>query len=74
MHEAVLKIKCKNPELVKKSMEPDIENTENSTTEIVPGKEFVEITVKNRKLSHMKAIINSYISIISMLNKTDKNL
>ena len=68
-HEVTLRLECKKPEIVKKSLEPDIKNTESLHTEIKADKKFVEINVKGKKLSHLKAIINSYLSIISMLNE-----
>lgn len=84
MHEVVLRLECKRPEIVKKSLEPDIKNDESLRTEIKVGKriekgkdgegadeDFVEIIVKGKKLSHLKAIINSYLSIISTLNEIE---
>ena len=69
MHEVNLRLECKKPEIVKKSLEPDIKNTESLHTEIKADKKCVEINVKGKKLSHLKAIINSYLSIISTLNE-----
>lgn len=78
MHEVTLKLECKRPEFVKKSLEPDIKNSEDLRTEISTkasedkGREgFVEIKAKGKKLSHLKAIINSYLSIISTLNEIE---
>jgi len=73
MHELILRLECEKPELVKSSMEPDVMNTEGSVTEILAGDGFVEIKVRNKKLSHLKAIINSYMSIISMINEVEDN-
>ncbi len=69
MHEARLRIECKNPGLVEKSLEPD---SEKATTELSTGKGFVEIKIKSEKLSYLKALVNSYISLIGMLNDADK--
>ena len=74
MHEVNLRFQCKQPEFVKASLEPDIKNTEDSNTELTVGEGFIEIKVKNKKLSHLKAIINSYLSIISMLNEAEEKL
>ena len=79
-HEVTLRLECEKPEIVKKSLEPDVKNTEGLHTEIKVGKDvdketgkkFVEIKVKGKKLSHLKAIINSYLSIISTLNEIEK--
>ncbi len=73
MHEASLRFECEKPEMVKASLEPDIKNTKDSKTELTTGDGFIEIKVKNKRLSHLKAIINSYISIISMLNEVEKH-
>ena len=72
MYEAEIKIECKNPELVKKSLEPDMENSETIKTELKTGKDYIGIRVESKKLSYLKAIINSYISLISMLMEADK--
>ena len=79
MFEAELKLTCKNPELVKSSLEPDIKNDEDTQTVISVqtqgvktterDKNFVVITIKSKKLSHLKAIINSYLATIAMLNE-----
>jgi len=74
MHEVNLRFECKQPEAVKDALEPDVKNTEDSHTELNVGEGFIDIKVKNKKLSHLKAIINSYISIISMLNEAEEKL
>jgi tRNA threonylcarbamoyladenosine modification (KEOPS) complex Pcc1 subunit len=73
MFEAKVKIECKNPDLIKKSLEPDIKNDEQSETEIKAEKDGIEIKIKSKKLSYLKAIINSYLSLVSMLIEVDKN-
>lgn len=78
MYEANLKLACKNPVLIKKSIEPDIKN--DAETQIVikvikageglkTDEGFIEIRIKSKKLNHLKAIINSYIALISMLKE-----
>jgi len=74
VNEVILRIECKKPEFVKKSLEPDIQNSEEVQTEIRTDKSFVELTIKSKKLSHLKAIINSYISLISMLEQAESDL
>lgn len=71
MHEVTLRLKCKAPEIVKKSLEPDIKNSEDLHTEMQTGEGFIEIRTKGKKLSHLKAIINSYLSIVSTLNEIE---
>lgn len=72
MFEANLKFECRNPELIKRSLKPDAENSENVKTKITAEKDFIEINIKSKKLSHLKAIINSYISLASMLLEAEK--
>lgn len=72
MYEAELKIKCKNPLYVKESLEPDIKNGKDVKTEIEATKSFLVLKIKSKKLSYLKAIINSYIGLISMLVEIDK--
>jgi tRNA threonylcarbamoyladenosine modification (KEOPS) complex Pcc1 subunit len=73
MFEAKVKIECKNPDLIKKSLEPDIKNDEQSETVVKAEKDGIEIKIKSKKLSYLKAIINSYLSLVSMLIEVDKN-
>jgi len=73
MHELILRLKCDKPDAVKSSLEPDIKNGPDSITELSTGDGFIEIKVRNKKLSHLKAIINSYISIVSMINEVESN-
>lgn len=72
MYEINLKINCKNSELIKKSLEPELENSEKVKTRIKTSKNYIKINIKSKKINHLKAIINSYISLISMLLEADK--
>lgn len=67
MYEAIIRIECERPSLIKKSLEPDVKNDRYSQTEIKIRGGKVEIKVKSKKLNHLKAIINSYISLINLL-------
>lgn len=79
--ELTLKLRCNNPETVKASLEPDIKNDEVSQTTIIThpavksptesNKSFIEIKVKSKKLSHLKAIVNSYLRAVHMLNDVE---
>ncbi len=66
MHTVVLRLKCKDAEIVKKSLEPDIKNDEYSKTKLKTGKDFLEVSIESKKLNHLKAIINSYIDFVYM--------
>ncbi len=72
MHDATLRLKCKRPEAVAKSLEPDIKNDEDSQTTIRTDKSFVVIEIKSERLSHMKAIVNSYLSLVASLNEIEE--
>ncbi len=71
MHELIMRLKCKNPEAAKLSLEPDIKNSEMLHTEIKIDKPFIEINVKAKKLGYLKAVMNSYLSIVDLLNEIE---
>jgi len=71
MHELTLRLKCKRPDIAKASLEPDIKNTDSLHTEIEAGRDFVEIRVKGKKMSHIKAVMNSYLSLVDLLNEIE---
>ncbi|MBI2084795.1 MAG: hypothetical protein HYT70_04275 [Candidatus Aenigmarchaeota archaeon] len=72
MYEATLKLKCARPETVKQSLEPDIRNDEIVQTEMNAEKDTLSIVIKSKKLNYLKAVINSYISLVSMLEEVEK--
>jgi tRNA threonylcarbamoyladenosine modification (KEOPS) complex Pcc1 subunit len=69
MHEVEMRFECKNPAAAKKALEPDLKNDEDAQTELKVEKAALRIRLKSKKLNLLKAIINSYISIISMLDE-----
>lgn len=69
MHEVRLRFECKNPAAAKKALESDIKNDGEARTELKAEKDALLITLRSEKLSLLKAIINSYISIVSMLEQ-----
>ena len=70
--EATLKIPCKRPELVKKSLEVDIEEKGKIKVSISADKKDVIIKINTQKISYLKAVINSYLSLINSLNKLEE--
>ena len=72
MYEAVLTLKCSRPKIVKQSMEPDIKNDENIETIMSVENDSLKIVIKSKKLNYLKAVINSYISTVNMLEEVDK--
>ena len=72
MHEAQLKLKCTRPEIVKKSLEPDIKNDVNIETRMSVEDGSLVITIKSTKLNYLKAVLNNYISLVNMLEEVEK--
>jgi len=72
MYEATLRLEVKDPELIKKSLEPDIKSGEDIKVSIRTSKKTITINIKSKKLSYLKAVINSYISLISMLKNLEE--
>ena len=72
MYEAVLTLKCSKPDLIRQSMEPDIKNDEIVETSMSVKNDTLEIVIKSKKLNYLKAVINSYISTVNMLEEVDK--
>ena len=72
MFEAILSFDCKYPEMIKKSIETDIKNDKYSTTEIETKKGKLIIKIKSEKMTHLKGIANTYMSLVSMLIEADK--
>lgn len=74
MFEFKIKIPCKNSKIVVESLVPDLKRDKYSKIILKPGKNFVELHVKSEKVGHMKAIVNTYINLISTLNKIDEKI
>lgn len=72
MFSTVIRMECGNPAAVKKSLEPDMKEEGNVRSYIRSLKNAVEITIETDKLSHMKAAVNSYISLVQMLLKVEE--
>ena len=72
MYSAQLKLRVKNPDLIKKSLEPDIESTRNIKITLKATKKEIIINVKSSKLSYLKAVINSYISLVKTLEGVEE--
>lgn len=72
MYEAILKLQCTRPEIIKQSLEPDIKNDEVVETTLTVENGNLKIVIKSKKLNYLKAVINSYISTVNMLEEVDK--
>jgi len=73
LHEAILKIDCKRPSLVKKSLLPDVKESEHTKIKLKALKKSIKIEVKSRKISYLKAVVNSYLSLVKMLKEIDED-
>ena len=70
-HELVLRLRCKRPEVAKASLEPDVRNSETMSTDMEVYGDVLEIRVNGGKISHMKAVMNSYLSVVGLLDQVD---
>jgi hypothetical protein len=74
MPQANLRFECSRPKDVKASLDPDIENSKDSHTEIVAGDGFVEVRISADTIGRVKALFNTYASLVSMLLEADDKL
>ncbi len=72
MHEAILILDCSRPEIVKQSLQPDIKNDETVETKIDVENNRLKIVIRSKKLNYLKAVVNSYISMVNMLEEVEK--
>ena len=63
---ATLEIECKDSEIFKKSLEPDISKDKNIRINIKTKKNSLIIVIETEKISHLKAVINSYLSLVNV--------
>ncbi len=68
---ATLKIGCKNPEIIKKSLLPDIKNRKDVKINLHTDKNNLIIEIQTKKISYLKAIINSYLSLVKVLKELE---
>jgi len=68
---ATIRIECKNPEIVKNSLLPDIENKESLKVNLSTEKNNLIIEIETKKISYLKAVINSYLSLVKALKELE---
>ena len=68
---AILKIECKNPEIIRKSLLPDLKNKKELKINLKIDKNNLIIEVESRKISYLKAVINSYLSLVKTLKELE---
>lgn len=74
MFEFTIKIPCAKPKVVAESLRPDIKRDKYSKISIRSGKGFVELKVSSSRVGHMKAIVNTYISLVQTLGEVDEKV
>jgi len=67
--EATLRIECKDPEIIKKSLLPDVQNKRDINVDLSTDKNDLIIKIESKKISYLKAVINSYLSLVKTLTE-----
>jgi len=70
--QAILKIECKDPKIIKKSLLPDIKNKRDININLKTDKNNLIIEIESKKISYLKAIINSYLSLVKNLKELER--
>ena len=68
-----MEVGCKNPKLVKKSLLPDVESKEDLRIKLKTNKKNLIIEIESKKISYLKAVINSYLSLIKTLEELEES-
>jgi len=66
---ATIKIECKDPEIIMKSLLPDIQNKKDLKVNLSTEKNDLIIEIEAKKISYLKAVINSYLSLVKALKE-----
>jgi len=70
--QATLKIECKNPEIIKKSLLPDVKSKKDLKINLSTDKTNLIIKIESEKISYLKAVINSYLSLVKTLKEMEE--
>jgi len=70
--EATLRIECKDPEIIKKSLLPDVQNKRDINVDLSTDKNDLIIKIESKKISYLKAVINSYLSLVKTLKEMEE--
>ena len=68
-----MEVECKNPTLIEKSLLPDIKSKENLRIKLKASGKKLVIEIEAKKISYLKAIINSYLSLIKSLKELEES-
>jgi tRNA threonylcarbamoyladenosine modification (KEOPS) complex Pcc1 subunit len=70
--QAILKIECKDPEIIMKSLLPDIKEKKDLKINLKTDKGNLVIEIESKKISYLKAVINSYLSLVRALKELEE--
>jgi tRNA threonylcarbamoyladenosine modification (KEOPS) complex Pcc1 subunit len=70
--QATLKIECNNPEMIKKSLLPDLKSKKDLKINLITNKKNLIIKIESKKISYLKAVINSYLSLVKTLKEMEE--
>ncbi|MCD6402779.1 MAG: hypothetical protein J7K98_00435 [Candidatus Aenigmarchaeota archaeon] len=70
--ECVLRLEVKSPKLIKEALLPEAKREKSAEVKIRVGKKTITIKIRTQKISYLKAIINSYLALINMLESVDE--
>jgi tRNA threonylcarbamoyladenosine modification (KEOPS) complex Pcc1 subunit len=67
---AEIEIECKEPEIVLRSLEPELENTRKFSIDLKASNNKLIITIESKSLSGLLAGINSYLRLVKVAKET----
>jgi tRNA threonylcarbamoyladenosine modification (KEOPS) complex Pcc1 subunit len=70
--QAIIKIECKDPEIIMKSLLPDIKEKKDLKINLKTDKGNLIIEIESKKISYLKAVINSYLSLVRALKELEE--
>ncbi|MCX6821739.1 MAG: KEOPS complex subunit Pcc1 [Candidatus Aenigmarchaeota archaeon] len=70
--QAIIKIECKDPEIIMKSLLPDIKEKKDLKINLKTDKGNLVIEIESKKISYLKAVINSYLSLVRALKELEE--
>ena len=70
--QAILRIECKDPQIIKKSLLPDVEEKKDLKIDLSTNEKDLIIKIESKKISYLKAVINSYLSLVKALKEMEE--
>jgi tRNA threonylcarbamoyladenosine modification (KEOPS) complex Pcc1 subunit len=67
---AEIEIECKEPEIVLRSLEPELEDTRKFSIDLKASNNKLIITIESKSLSGLLAGINSYLRLVKVAKET----